>query len=277
MATTHWLLGCAVVLSGCSGAQTDAANPEGGAGDGDGADAIPVTPQKEPPEGLSDDDKKELGALCNPIEPEMYDAGKQAVATLQEELAKGTASEAAEKAGLAAGVAMLREKAKGLDGTDMNRCVALFEKGTKRRLFDHEPTEQVARDAVDTCVKRVVATAGKRDMAYDMGGTGTGTSAEGPFCPEDDPVPKTLKELPYKSKAADWDTPTWQCLGFGLRAAQAFQIEYAAPYGTNEFACTARFPPRQGGAPIELTRGGRVSAEGELQLDKKIEKRRMKP
>jgi hypothetical protein len=276
MRTTIWLLGCAAALCGCSGAQGDVNAPEGAEGEGEGEGEVPVTPQKDPPEGLSDDDKQELGATCNPVEPEMYDAGKQALATLDEELAKGTAGEAAEKKALAAGLTMLKEKAKGLDATDMNRCVALFEKGTKRRLFDHEPTEQVARDAVDSCVKRVVATAGKRDMSYDMGGTGSAASAQGPFCADDDPIPKSLKDLPYKSKADDWDTPTWQCLGFGLRTQQAFQIEYSAPYGTNEFACTARFLPRQGGAPIELTRGGRVSAEGELQLDKKIEKRRMK-
>jgi hypothetical protein len=122
-------------------------------------------------------------------------------------------------------------------------------------------------------VTRVHATAGKRDN-YDMGGTGTASAGAAPFCPEDFPVPASLKDLPYKSTASDWDTEAWKCLGFGLRVKQSFQIEYSAPYGTNDFQCIARFLPRQGGAPIELIRGGKI-ADGELLIEKEVTTRRM--
>ncbi|MBN4050441.1 hypothetical protein JYT28_01700 [Desulfobulbus sp. AH-315-M07] len=44
----------------------------------------------------------------------------------------------------------------------------------------------------------------------------------------------------------------------------------------DEFSCIARYLPRQGGAPIELSRGGTVDDEGVLQIGKKTLKQRMK-
>lgn len=265
----------ALWVVGCGGSQTDAATPKSSGDEAQGESAdIPITPQKEGPEGLTDSEKSELAGKCNLIEPDMYDADKQATATLAAELEKGQKDEAAEKTALAAGLKMLAEKAKGLDASDMSRCTALFEKRTKKNLFDFEPAEEVARGAVKSCVARVNATVGKNNMAYDMGGTDSATGGSGPFCPDDFPIPPSLGDLPYKSKADDWDTPAWKCLGFGLRVTQSFQIEYSAPYGTNEFQCIARFLPRQGGAPIELVRGGKIG-DGELMVEKEITKRRM--
>lgn len=267
----------ALFVVGCGGEQSDAKTPttEGDETSMDASD-VPVTPEKQGPAGLDASDKAEIGGKCNLIEPDMYDANKQALLVLQEELTKGTPDDAAEKAGLDAGMKMLKEKAKGLDATDMSRCVQLFEKQTKRAMFDYEPAEQVARDAVKACVTRVNATVGKNNMSYDMGGSGKATSGSGPFCPDDFPVPPSLSDLPYTSKSDDWETPAWKCLGFGLRVEQNFQIEYAAPFGTNEFQCIARFLPRQGGAPFELIRGGKI-VDRELVVEKNLRKQRMKP
>lgn len=266
----------AMLCIACGGGQTDpkSGNDTGEDGGGEAEVDIPTTPLKEGPPALTDAEKSELGGKCNLIEPDMYDANKQGIAVLAEELDKGTDDAAAEKKGLEAAKKMLAEKAKGLDASDMTRCTELFDKRTKRALFEHEPTEQVARDAVKSCVERVNATVGKKNMAYDMGGTGNATAGSGPFCPDDFPVPPSLKDLPYKSKSDDWDTAAWKCLGYGLRVEQNFQIEYAAPYGTNEFQCIARFLPRQGGAPFELIRGGKIG-DGELLVEKSIKKRRM--
>ena len=265
------------LLVACGGGQGEPNTPDGDGEDGDGASSVdvPVTPKKEGPPALSESETSEIAGKCNLIEPDMYDANKQALATLQAELDKGTADDAAEKAGLEAGTKMLKEKAKGLDASDLSRCTELFVKRTKFNLFEYEPAEEVARDAVKSCVTRVNATVGKHNMSYDMGGSGDATAASGPFCPDDFPVPPSLKDLPYKSSSDDWDTPAWKCLSFGLRVKQNFQIEYSAPYGTNEFQCIARFLPRQGGAPIELVRGGKVG-DGELLVEEEIKKRRMK-
>ncbi len=265
----------ALHILACGGSQSAANTADDKNGEDTASDiAIPITPKKTGPAALTDTDKSELAGKCNLIEPDIYDANKQALAVLAEELDKGTEDAAAEKAGLDAGTKWLKGKAKGLDASDMGRCTELFVKRTARVMFDFEPAEQVARDAVKSCVTRVNATVGKNSTNYDMGGTGSATAGSGPFCPDDFPVPPSLEDLPYKSSAEDWDTAAWKCLSFGLRVEQNFQIEYAAPFGTNEFQCIARFLPRQGGAPIELIRGGKIG-DGELLVDKKLKKRRM--
>jgi hypothetical protein len=235
---------------------------------------IPITPLKPAPDDLSAGEKKELGGKCNPIEPLLYDAGKQAKATLEAELAKGASSEEAEKKGLEAGLKMLEKPNKDLGAKDQQRCRELFSKQQTRKLFDHEPAEAPARFTLKSCVERAVAAFGKEDMAFDEG-SGQSVS-RGPFCPDDFPVPEQLADLPYKSKKEDWETPAWKCLEFGMRSEAPFQIEYAAPVGKNEFYCVARFLPRQGGAPIELVRGGKMNDEGELTVGDKVMRRRMK-
>jgi hypothetical protein len=272
-----YLLGL-LVAADCGGSQAQPGTADGAEpkGDGAGAEDLQLAPERPAPPELGDDDKKDIGGLCNMVEPDMYDAEKQALATLDDELGAGTGGDAAEQKALDAAVTAFATKAAKLGKTEAARCAAIFEKRTKRRLYDHDPTEEAARDTVDACVKRVVATFGKQTASYDMGGGTEGGGAQGPFCPDDFPVPQSLRDLPYTSKAEDWESATWKCLSFGLRAAQAFQLEYSAPAGANEFHCIARYLPRQGGAPIELRRGGKVGSDGGLVVAEKIVKTRMK-
>ena len=267
-----------LVLIRCSGAATGAASPDGGDGDGtttSGGTEIPITPEKKGQPALSADEKKEMGATCNLIEPDHYDAGKKGLAALAAELDGGTASEAAEQKALTAALAHMEGKDGGLDGADVKRCNELFAKQLKGRLFAFEPAEEEARGTVSSCVKRVESVFGKDSMVVNMGGSGDAAS-HGPFCPDDFPVPASLADLPYKSSSDDWDTTTWKCLQFGLRVEQKVQLEYLSPRGSGEFHCIARFLPRQGGAPIELVRGGKVDEEGTLLIGEKTQRRRMK-
>jgi ferredoxin len=267
---------------GCGGA-TNTANTAEPSSDGDGDDVgeayqqdIPITPQKPAPPALNEAEQKQLAGLCAAIEPDLYDAGKQGIATFESEVLNGASGEAAEKKGLEAALAFMKDKS-GTLGTEAHKvCLGLFDKQMKLRLFEHEPVEQLARDTVDSCVKRAVAAFGSEKLAFDMSGSGSAGATHGPFCPDDLPVPPSLKQLPYKSSKDDWDTPAWKCLEFGLRIQQEFQIEYLAPIGALEFHCVARFLPRQGGAPIEVLRGGKVNPEGELMVAEKFLKRRMK-
>jgi hypothetical protein len=264
----------ALLLVGCGSSSSqpnDSGHAEGESGVA--AEDIPVTPEKPAPPGLTDNEKKELAALCNPIEPMLYEAGKKGMATLEGELGKGGDGAEAEKKALAAALAAVPQE--NLSPADHKRCLEIFGKEQKLRLYEYDPAEAAARTAVKSCVERVAASFGKQATVFDMEGSSEGAS-QGPFCPDDFPVPQSLKQLPYKSKAEDWENNTWRCLQFGLRGEQAFQIEYAAPVGAREFQCIARFLPRQGGAPIELVQGGKASDKGELLIGKKIEKRRMK-
>lgn len=267
----------ASILIGCGGGQSSVEAPDGEDSNDEGAPStsVPVTPQKEGPPALSDGEAAELAGKCAPIEPDLYEAGKAGIAALEAALLDKTPSEAAEDKGRQAALAYMEGKNGGMDSAGFGRCMELFGKQMKRRLFDFEPHEQEARMTVDSCVKRAVAAFGKQSTVIDMGGSGSST-AQGPFCPDDFPVPADLGDLPYKSKGEDWETPTWKCLQFGLRTLQNYQVEYAAPVGSSEFVCITRFLPRQGGAPVELLRGGKMNAEGELSVADKIQKRRMK-
>ena len=265
---------------GCGGAATKADTPAPGGDDDDVGEAyeqdVPITPQKPAPPALSEAEQKDLVGLCAPIEPDLYDAGKQGIATLENELLNGADDEAAETKGLAAALAWMKDKPGTLGKEAHQVCLGLFEKQMRLQLFEHEPVEKLARDTVDSCVKRAVAAFGSEKLSYDMGGSGSAAASHGPFCPDDLPVPPSLKQLPYKSSKDDWDTPAWKCLEFGMRIEQPFQIEYLAPIGELQFSCIARFLPRQGGAPVEVLRGGKVNEEGELLVAEKFIKRRMK-
>jgi hypothetical protein len=273
---TSWALSFVLVCGACGGASKGAAPPDGGSGDDGsvGSQDVPVTPQKEGPAKLSPAEKAELGGKCAPIEPDLYDAGKAGVAALETELLNGTASDAADKKGVDAALGHMKGKNGGMGAPDVERCLVLFGKQMKRRLFDFEPYENEARMTVDSCVKRAVKAFGKESTVIDYGGAGDAAS-HGPFCPDDFPVPESLSDLPYKSSSDDWDTPAWKCLQFGLRVEQNYQVEYASARGSNEFVCITRFLPRQGGAPIELMRGGKMNDEGELLVGEKLQRRRM--
>jgi len=276
---------CAAIvftLSACGGSTTpassaDDASTASGDSAANGADAIsidvPITPEKTPPADLTDDERRELGGRCNPIDPELYDAHTAARVKLEEILAANPTAENAEKNSLEPGLAKIGTKAMhGMSQADHDACIALWKKAALRKLFAHEPAEAAARDVVNTCVKRVYDTFGDSKMSFG-GGDG---SSDRPFCPEEFPIPANLSELPYESTAEDWDSPTWKCLNFGLRQQQSFQFEYRAEQDKGTFSCIARFLPRQGGAPVEVFRGGRLNADGELELQKKPAARRMK-
>lgn len=235
----------------------------------DAAD-IPVTPRREAPPGLTAAEKGELGSRCNIIDPELYDAGKKAMQKLTELLASDPKAEGLETTALEAGLASLGAPMQGMSQGDHDACVALFRKDVMRKLFEFEPADVAARNTITACVKRVMAEFGKGNMSFGDGAGG----ATGPFCPGDLPVPMTLAELPYTSSADDWDSRTWKCLKFGLRTKQDFQLEYK--FRGAEFACIARYLPRQGGAPIELIHDGKVDDEGELQVSKGTRRQRMK-
>jgi len=274
-------MGIALVgmMAGCGGASaTPTAAPQPTDEDADAPMAeqdIPVTPMESPPPALSEDDERLLGSTCFPMENDLYEAGKQGLLALDTELARGADDATAEKAGLEAALAHLEGKGGDL-GSDRDACVEVFTRQMKRRLFDYEPAEKPARETLDACVKRSVAAFGKNTQTFELGAQGGTSVDQGPFCPDDFPVPPSLNDLPYKSKAEDWESPAWKCLAFGMRIEQPFQIEYAAPYGEERFSCITRFLPRHGGAPIELIRRGRINEQRELEVDKSSTRRRMK-
>jgi len=231
---------------------------------------LPVTPMKTPPPDVSATEKGELSGPCAPLLTAMIEGEAAAIRALDDAFhdGKGDADEVA----LALAMERAKRSSEGLGASEHQRCLALFEAQTKRKLFDHEPAESEARAVVDSCVKRVEAVYGKQSMAFDEGAPQV---RQGPFCPDDFPVPEKLTDLPYQSKKDDWDTPAFRCLQFGLRAKQHVQFEYASPLGSGEFTCIGRFRPRQGGAPVEVVRGGKQGPGGELLLQPKIAVRRM--
>ncbi len=235
---------------------------------------VPVTPEKTAPPDVSDDEKKELAGTCAPLTTAMIESDSAAIHALDDALRDDLKGEGADDKALAVGLEKLKKAREGLSPGDEGRCLRLFEKQERRKLFDHEPAEEEARAVVDTCIKRVDAVYGKQTMAFDMGGERA--PQQGPFCPDDFPVPPKLSQLPYKSNKTDWDTPAFRCLQFGLRVEQRVQFEYNAPINSDEFTCIARYLPRKGGAPVEIFRGGKRDAEGHLLLAPKQMRRRMK-
>jgi len=234
------------------------------------ADELVVAPVKPAPSDLSSSEKAELSGTCNPLLTAMIEGEALGMHALDDAFRDGNADPDA--VGLLAALERVKKSPEGLSPAEHQRCTALFEKQQRRKQYDHEPAEAEARSAVDACVKRVEAVYGKQSMAFDDGSPAV---AQGPFCGDDFPVPMKLSQLPYQSTKEDWDQPTWRCLQFGLRTKQRVQVEYLAPIGSTEFTCIGRYLPRQGGAPVELYRGGKQGAEGQLLLQPKIQKRPM--
>jgi hypothetical protein len=227
---------------------------------------------KPGPDAPTDAEKAELSGTCSPLLTAMIEGEAAALRVLDDALrdAKPDAEELALKVAQDR-VAKSRE---GLGAAEHQRCLVLFEKQQRRKQFEHDPAEGEARMVVDSCIKRADAVYGKQTMAFDEGGQ---SLQQGPFCPDDFPVPQKLSQLPYQSTKEDWEAPAFRCLQFGLRMKQNVQFEYSAPRGSSEFHCIARFLPRQGGAPIEVVRGGKQGPEGQLLLEPKASVRRMKP
>lgn len=231
---------------------------------------IPSTPEKPTPEDLTAAEKGELSGTCNPLLTAMIEGEAAAIRALDDGFRDGKSD--ADAAALVPALERGKRSSEGLGAADHQRCLALFEKQLKRKLFEHEPAESEARAVVDSCMKRVEAVYGKQSMAFDEGAPAV---RQGPFCPDDFPVPAKLGDLPYQSKKDDWDTPAFRCLQFGLRAKQFVQFEYAAPIGSNEFTCIGRYLPRKGGVAVEVVRGGKQGPGGELLLQPKTIVRRM--
>jgi hypothetical protein len=275
--------GVGACVIGACGAATKPANTADAANQDDDDDddedfveaPIRVRPRDKAPPPLGDEDKRMLGGRCAAIEPVLYDAHKQALFALDVGLTKGDANDAAEKAALDAAMAYAKDRREGMAADAHERCLALFQKHERRRLFDHEPAIDEARITIDSCVRRAAAAFGSDRMVFATGDA-AGVTQQGPFCPDDDPVPMSLNDLPYKSNKDDWDTPTWRCLKFGLRTLQRFQLAYIADPESNRFDCVARIMPRHGGTPLELSRGGKMDKKGELTVSRKLVSRKMK-
>ena len=236
---------------------------------------IRVRPRDKAPPALSAEDKRVLGGRCAAIEAVLYDAHKQALLHLDAALTKGDPNDAAETAALDAAMAYAKDRREGMAEDAHARCLMLFGKLERRRLFDHEPAVDEARVTIDSCVRRAAAAFGSDRMVFATGDAAAAMQ-QGPFCPDDDPVPMSLNDLPYKSSKDDWDTPTWRCLKFGLRTLQRFQLAYIADPDSNRFDCVARIMPRHGGTPLELSRGGKMDKKGELTVSRKLVSRKMK-
>ncbi len=233
---------------------------------------LPSTPEKAAPAELTVSEASDLGSRCAPILGRLVAGHEAGIAELDRLYAANPSAAGIEAQAVAKGVEKLASS--GLDAADEARCKELFEKQERRAIFLHEPAESEARLAVENCVRRVDAAYGKKTMTFEEG---SGDSPrQGPFCPDDFPVPPALSQLPYKSTSSDWDTPAWRCLELGMRGEQRVQLEYLAPVGGREFSCAARYLPRQGGAPIEIVRGGRQGDDGRLGIQPKATKRRMK-
>ena len=272
MKTRLVALSCASLLAACAGkpaAETPAAPGAAAPAALHRVDELVIVPEKAAPEGLSAAEKGELSGPCMPLFTAMIEGEALGMRALDDAMRDGVAD--ADGAGVVAASARVKKTTEGLAPADHQRCVGLFERQQLRKQFDHDPAEAEARAVVDTCVKRVEAVYGKQSMAFGD----SAKSIQGPFCPDDFPVPVTLAELPYQSTKTDWDTPAWRCLQFGLRSKQRVQVEFSAPIGSGEFTCTGRYRPRQGGAPIEFVRGGKQGPEGQLLLSPKMSKRRM--
>ncbi|MBM4358727.1 MAG: hypothetical protein FJ096_11540 [Deltaproteobacteria bacterium] len=233
---------------------------------------IPVTPELPGPEAPTDAEKAEVAGPCSPLLTAMIEGEAAALRALDDGFRDGTAD--ADEAALKLALERVTKSRQGLGAAEHQRCLALFEKQQRRKQFEHEPAEGEARMVVDSCIKRVEAVYGKQTMAFGDGGPGL---AQGPFCPDEFPVPQKLSQLPYQSTKDDWEATAFRCLQFGLRVKQYVQFEYVSPRGSSEFQCIARFLPRKGGAPIEVVRGGKQGSEGQLLLDSKTTVRRMAP
>ena len=265
----------AVSLGACAGASPKAPATAAIAEASDTADdegepaPVKTRPRDPAPAALSATDKGFLSERCASIEPVLYDAHRQGTLTLENELASGKSNEDAEKAGLEAAMAFAEARPEGLDKAVHQRCMSIFRASETRKLFDHEPVVAEARITIDSCVRRAVAAFGKERLSFSVG-DGSSSAGQSPFCPDDDPVPLSLGDLPYKSSKDDWDTPTWRCLKFGLRQMQRFQLAYVADPAKDDFQCAARYLPRHGGPVVELSRGGRINSEGELIVGRKL-------
>ena len=241
--------------------KTAAPNPDEG---------VTEVPEEGGPPKLSDAEKGMLAGDCNLLEPQTYDALKAARAMLDDAFYKDPTAALDEAAALEAAMKVVAKAPQGMSGPDHKKCVALFKKQATREIWEYEPADDTARDTLTACQKSARQAFGNKKLTFGDGNAASG--ANSPLCESAGPVPAKLAALPYQSKGADWDTPAWRCLKFGLRAQQPFQIIYTS--SDAGFFCIARMPSRHGGPLIELRYGGKIE-EGEIKVQSKIARRRI--
>ncbi|MCC6526127.1 MAG: hypothetical protein IT373_26000 [Polyangiaceae bacterium] len=227
-------------------------------------------PEPEGPPKLSESERGELSGACNLLEPQTYDGMKAARVAVDELYYGDPRAKANDGPPLEAALKVVAKVPSGMSPAEHKRCVELFKKQATREIWEYEPADAAARETLKACQKSAAAMFGKSKLTF---GDGSGPTSTSPFCPDGDMVPASLAELPYQSRAADWDTPGWRCMKFGLRASQPFQVAYEST--DTEFACIARYQPRGGGGPVELRLGGAVQ-DSELKLHAKVVRRRLK-
>jgi hypothetical protein len=198
----------------------------------------PTTTAAEEPPGppdpapLTDEERKEAAKKCAPLTQAMQKA-------------KGN-----QKSPLDALEAALKKPPAQLKGAALERCKELLTRGIETYLIG---AKEVEARLVISQIGRAMA------IAYSEQG--------GKLCPASErPVPadkaRVAKE-PYVSTAADWDTPSWKCLGISLpEQPQRFQYETRVDPAAKTFEVIARGVPGGKGRWVELRQKGTVTSKG---------------
>ncbi|MCC6527685.1 MAG: hypothetical protein IT373_33880 [Polyangiaceae bacterium] len=219
------------------------------------------------PPRLTDEETAALRERCALLEAQSFAGVHDARVALEERYYADPRAEPDDAAALELAMKAVARAPDGLPAADHAACVPIYQKRFARLLWELEPAEDAARDAVKAC-QQAAASAHASSRPEDEEGAPLGA----PFCRSARPVPAGLAALPFASTAADWDAPGWRCLGFRVRATQPFQLAYTSD--AHGFACVARFEPRHGGPTVELRLGGELDRGG-LMLDKQVVRRRI--
>lgn len=200
----------------------------GGASPAATPSAAPAEKTEPPPEPISDAERKELQSKCGPLQRAMQKI-------------KGSDPEAI--------LAEALQKPPKMPAADLERCSALLSRSVK--LYVAAAVEVEAKLMMTRLVKGMVA-------AYQE---------KRALCPSSErPVPADLARLkadPYTSTAADWETPSWKCLGFSTEGqAQRFQYEVKSDPGGKKFTVIARGFPHRNGPAVELVQEGSITDKG---------------
>ena len=161
--------------------------------------------------------------------------------------AKGTG-----KSPLEALAEALKKPSAQLTKDDLARCGELLDRGIRTYLI---AAREVEATVMMTRIARAIAS------SYE--------ASHGKLCPSSDhPVPRDKAALvkgPYTSTTADWDSPSWTCLGLDLTGLdQRFQYEVQVDEASKSFVIIARGMPGENGRWVELRQKGRV---GPKQID----------
>jgi hypothetical protein len=132
---------------------------------------------------------------------------------------------------------------------DLERCTELFRRSIK--LYLAAALEVEAKVTLSRLVKGMVA-------AYQ---------SKRALCPSAErPVPADLARLrtaPYESTAADWEAPSWTCMGFSMEGqSQRFQYDMRVDQNGKMFRVIARGFPFRNGAAVEIAQQGTITEKG---------------